>query len=244
MTNRRFTRFLFGFNGNPRLLLKTAPTKDRTLMIFVPTARESDDERFAIPSELVERRYSIHPSRNSNDISLIKGTTKRADGKLIETVNHTQAFKLGGYAIICHTISQDLRPKQYDPNPKERDLVAMVDWMNADINTLEYTLLASRPEEKDISNLAPNEKLFTITCHDYKLSLIYRMHNFPSGTHTNTLAHITDFDAIDRRRRRPAAMGKAQGTFPPESVAALSRAYRAALLVDRNQYLRKKGRLP
>jgi hypothetical protein len=94
-------RFTVDLEGQPRALFSVNEKRDETTLglksPFINARSGRGNSSLEIPltdqSQVIEQRYSIHPSRKSPKINVIKQTMVRADGRRWFVRHYTQAIK-------------------------------------------------------------------------------------------------------------------------------------------------------
>jgi hypothetical protein len=103
-------RFTVDLDGHPRSLFSAVKGRDE-ITLGLKSEYINDRQGDALrgqdvpkqsPSEVIEHRYSIHPSHQSKqNINVVKQTMLMANGRKLSTRHHTKVIKSGrNFALI------------------------------------------------------------------------------------------------------------------------------------------------
>jgi hypothetical protein len=125
MASAHETLFTIDVEGEPRLLFKVKEnlrtTESHYGNLTIPIAHS---ETFGFPNEsripIQSQKYSVHPTVQSPDFTMIKLTIELANKVELTTVGMTDAVKKrNGYSLLYMRRCPDLRPQRYRVNRKD-----------------------------------------------------------------------------------------------------------------------------
>lgn len=157
MAKRAKVRFCALICGEPKELFSVSDLPDGDLLIYLRSAKNISRTTGIPDQEILEQRYSVHPSHNSAiGVTTIKQTLALESGQTIEAFCTTKAIKSGGVQILFGRFTPDLRESNYTVRPRKKDTVINICDCDPDLETLAYVVLVSHsqgPDEIDHSEL-------------------------------------------------------------------------------------------
>jgi hypothetical protein len=123
------TIFSVGIQGKQRLLFSIQERAAGDLTIVIKQSKFSTKAELAQTDEnaaVIEERYSIHRSPESEDINVIKWTEVLKNGRVRNTRNYTQAIKRYGlFAVVFIRRAGDLSDSRYVVNSSRGRIVSL-----------------------------------------------------------------------------------------------------------------------
>ncbi len=186
---RSVTRFSIQVPGGIRTLFTVVEKPNGELIIPLKGAQRFGAD-WATAENVLEQRYSIHPSPRSKDFNVIKLTLNLESGRSVTTVALTDAAKLkNGFSIVfvrrCQRLI-DSEPEQ--PNPKEKTF-SLARFDPALFNFI-HALFVGHPET-NFTVTDPNVVINSFSFRRFKLVIMASLYQLPSHHTTEFLHSIT-----------------------------------------------------
>ena len=176
--------------GKDRVLFSILEKSNGELIIPIRTAEKYGNE-YDGGVDILEQRYSVHPSLQSTEFTTIKHTTNIADGSQIISVLLTDAIKKNtGFSLIFVRRCHDLSPDKYILSSNDQlrhTIISLLDY-DPSISTLYYGVIIG-PTNAEFINYDP--KITSTVRHFKRFSVIVSssIYTCPSY-YTSEFAHL------------------------------------------------------
>jgi hypothetical protein len=212
MASKSIARFTTDINGEPKTLFSVAlGNRDDVFLILKslnyygkwekagPLAFKLVDDQKAVPSRIVEQRYSIHPSSESPlKINIVNQTIRLDPKSTVNTRANTKTIKSGdNFAPIFSRRSSGMTAKEYASKKSKAENISLGAYDPSKF-TLVYMVIASHKDRVFVPLAIPFLNLVDRVFLDVRITVLWSFVSLPSLRDVFTL-HYQTADSPEHR---------------------------------------------
>jgi hypothetical protein len=195
MSALRKIRFVINAGQKPRLLFSVLERRNGDLILVVRTAeRIGYDHRGNPDDAILEQRYSIHVSPNSEEYSTIKQTLNTADGQSRNSWQLTNAIKKRtGFAMIYGRRPCRLDIKRFELEPNDKNEMCDLGSFDQQKRNLVYLVFIGHPDRPFIKSYGVGWRVVQRNFSNFRIVVLYHVMPLPPHRTSSAVGHVSTY---------------------------------------------------